>query len=102
MAMTYTTSLREGQAGASVEIERFKVTTSSVVVTIKTSQAGAVTIAGPGLKRTTRKVAAGTRVMTVALTQAGKAERAGRKTIKLSVSLKTSIKTVSRSAEIKL
>jgi hypothetical protein len=102
MAMTYTTSPREGQAGASVEIEKFKVTTSSLVVTIKTSQAGAVTIAGPGLKRTTKTVAAGTRVMTLALTQAGKAERAGRKTIKLSVSLKTSIKTVSRSAEISL
>src|SRR5665213_3369925 len=102
IALTYTTSPREGQASASVKIEKFKVTTSSLVVTIKTSRAGTVTITGPGLKKTTRTVAAGTRVMTVVLTKAGKAERAGRKKIKLSVSLKTSIKTVSRSVEIKL
>jgi hypothetical protein len=101
-ALTYTTSPREGQASASVKIEKFKVTTSSLVVTIKTSRAGAVTITGPGLKKTTRTVAVGTRVMTVALTKAGEAERAGRKKIKLLVNLKTSIKTVSRSVEIKL
>jgi hypothetical protein len=100
-ALTYTTPTA-GEASASVKIEKFKVTTSSLVVTIKTSRAGTVTITGPGLKKTTRTVAAGTRVMTVALTKAGKAERAGRKKIKLSVSLKTSIKTVSRSVEIKL
>ena len=100
-AVTYTTAT-SGEASASVEIQKFKVTTSSLLVTIKTSRAGTMTITGPGLKKTTRTVAAGTRVMTVALTKAGKAERAGRKKIKLSVSLKTSIKTVSRSAEIKL
>jgi hypothetical protein len=98
ISLTYTTA----EASASVKIEKFKVTASSLVVTIKTSRAGAVTITGPGLKKTTRTVAAGTRVITVALTQAGKAERAGRRKIKLSVSLKTRIKTVSRSAEIKL
>jgi hypothetical protein len=101
ITLTYTTATA-GEASASVKIEKFKVTTSSLVVTIKTSRAGTVTITGPGLKKTTRTVAVGTRVMMVALTKAGKAERAGRKKIKLSVSLQTSIKTVSRSAEIKL
>jgi hypothetical protein len=101
IALTYTTATAP-EASASVKIEKFKVTTSSLVLTIKTSRAGTVTITGPGLKKTTRTVAVGTHVMTVALTKAGKAERAGRKKIKLSVSLKTSIKTVSRSAEIKL
>ncbi len=100
-ALTYTTATA-GEASASVKIEKFKVTASSLLVTIKTSRAGTVTIAGPGLKKTTTTVAAGTRVMTVALTNTGKAERAGRKKIKLSVSLKLSIKTVSRSVEIKL
>jgi hypothetical protein len=100
-ALTYTTATA-GEASASVKIETFKVTTSSLLVTIKTSRAGTVTITGPGLKKTTRTVAAGTRVMTVALTKAGNAERAGRKKIKLSLSLKMSIKTVSRSVEIKL
>jgi hypothetical protein len=100
-ALTYTTATA-GEASASVKIEKFKVTTNSLVVTIKISRAGTVTITGPGLKKTTRTVAAGTRVMTVALTKAGKAERAGRRKIKLSVSLKTSIKTVSRSVEINL
>jgi hypothetical protein len=99
IALTYTTATAPS---ASVEIEKFKVTTSSLVVTIKASRAGTVTITGPGLKKTTRTVAVGTRVMTVALTKAGEAERAGRKKIKLSVSLKMSIKTVSRSVEIKL
>jgi hypothetical protein len=98
IAATYATA----EASASVKIEKFKVTTRSLEVTIKTSRAGTVTVTGPGLKRTARTVAAGTRVMTVALTKAGKAERAGRKKIKLSVSLKTSTKTVSRSVEIKL
>jgi hypothetical protein len=92
----------EEEASASVKIEKFKVTTSSLVVTIKTSQAGTVTITGRGLKKTTRTVAAGTHKMTVALTKAGKAERKGHKKIKLSVSLKMSIKTVSRSVEVKL
>jgi hypothetical protein len=100
-ALTYTTATA-GEASASVKIEKFKATTSSLMLTIKTSRAGTVTITGPGLKKTTKTVAAGTRVMTVALTKAGKAERAAREKIKLSVSLKTSIKTVSRSAEIKL
>ena len=101
ISLTYTTAAA-GEASASVKIEKFKVTASSLVVTIKTSRAGTVTITGPGLKKTSRTVAAGTPVMTVALTKAGKAERAGRKKIKLSVSLKMSIKTVSRSVEIKL
>jgi hypothetical protein len=92
----------EEETSASVKIEKFKVTTSSLVVTIKTSRAGTVTIIGPGLKKTTRTVPAGTHEMTVALTRAGKAERKRHKKIKLSVSLKMSIKIVSRSVEIKL
>jgi len=92
----------EPALGASVKIEKVKVTASSLAVTIKTSQAGAVTITGPGLKKTSKTLSPGTHEVRVALTKAGKAERKHHKKIKLTVSLKTAGTTVSNSKEIEL
>ena len=93
---------RAEEAGASVKIEKVKVTASSIVVTIKTSQAGTVTITGPALKKTVKTLGAGTHVVTVALTKAGRAERRARKKIKLTATLKVGSRTVASSLRIKL
>jgi hypothetical protein len=99
---TYRPSKREREhAGASLQLETVGVTARSVVVTIKTSRAGTVTITGPGLKKTVKTLAAGTHHVTVALTKAGTTERKSHKQIKVAVSLNTSGRTVSGS-EIRL
>ncbi len=88
-------------AGASIKIVKVKVTASELKVTVKTSQAGTVTLRGPGLKKTSKTLAAGTHVVTVALTKAGKAARRAHKKIKLAASLKVGIKTVSSSLRVR-
>jgi hypothetical protein len=92
----------EEEASASVKIEKLRVAASSIVVTLKTSEPGTVTITGPGLKKTVKTLAAGTQKVTVPLTKAGKIASKGHKKIKLSVSLETNIKTVFASERIKL
>jgi len=90
------------KVAATVKIEKVKVTTSAVVVTIKQSAPGTVTITGPGLKKTIKSLAAGIHRVTVALSKAGKAARSAHKRIKLAVSLKTSSGTAVSSEKIKL
>ena len=87
---------------ASVKIEKVKIARSGLVITLRASQEGTVTIAGPGLRKTVRTVPAGIERVVVAFTEAGRAERKQRKKIKLAVSLKTSSTTVSGSEKIKL
>lgn len=77
------------------------MSSSSVTVTLETSQAGTVTISGPGLKTTTKSVAAGTSQVKVALTKVGKHDRKHHKQVKLTVQLKAEGKTVSESKTIK-
>jgi hypothetical protein len=86
----------------SVGIGKVKVMANSLVISIKTSQPGTVTISGPGLKRTVKSVVAGTNRVIVALTKAGKAARKAGKKIKLVIILKAGSKTASSSAKIKL
>ena len=74
----------------------------SLVVTIKMSASGTVTITGPGLKKTVKGLAVGTHELTVPLTKAGRAERSARKRIKLEVTLRTSGGTVASSEKVKL
>jgi hypothetical protein len=93
---------QEATGGPSVGIGKVKVTAHSLVITIKTTQAGTVTISGPGLRRTVKTLAAGTNRVTVALTKAGKAARKAGKKIKLTVTLKSGGKTVSSSKKFKL
>ncbi len=86
---------------ASVMIIKAKVGSSSVTVTLETSQAGTVTISGAGLKTTTKSVAAGASQIKVALTKLGRRDRKHHKQVKLTVQLKAEGKTVSESKTIK-
>ncbi len=93
---------RREEAAASVKLEKVKVTAKDLVLTIKTSEKGTVTITGPGLKKTVETLGAGTHVVKVPLTKTGKADRAHGKKIKLTLSLKVDARTVSSSKAIKL
>lgn len=90
------------ELGAAVKVEKVKITTKGVVATIKTSEPGTVTISGPGVRKTTKSLAAGTYHLTVALTKFGRTERQEHKKIKLAVSLKVGSRSVSGSQEIRL
>ena len=63
---------------------------------------GTVTITGPGLKKTVRKLAAGTHQLKVPFTTVGDAEHRAHKRIKLAASLKTTGGTVASSEKVKL
>jgi hypothetical protein len=90
------------EVGASVKIQKVRVARNHLVVTIETSEPGAVTISGRGLKKTTESLPAGTHQITIAFTKAGKAEREKHTKIKLFASLKVDGTTTSGSKEIKL
>jgi len=79
-----------------------KASAKSLTVTIKSSQGGTATITGPGLKKTVKALPTGTHKVTVLLTKMGEAERREGKNIKITVSLKTSIRTVSATEKVKL
>lgn len=88
--------------GASVKIEKMKLTASGLLVTIMTSRAGTVAITGPGLKKTIKTLGAGTHQVRVAYTKAGKTARAHHKKIKVVASLKAGGATASSSKQIRL
>jgi hypothetical protein len=71
-------------------------------VTLAASQAGTVTISGPGLKTTTKSVAAGAVQVEVVLTEAGKRDRKHHKKIKITARLKTAGRIVSGSKTVRL
>jgi hypothetical protein len=86
----------------SVTIVKVKVGTGGVTVTLDASQAGTVTITGPGLKTTTKRVAAGTMRIKVPLTKAGKRDHRHHKKVKIMVELTDVGKTVSGSRTVRL
>ena len=75
---------------------------SGVTVTLEASQAGTVTISGPGLKTTAKKVAAGTDQIKVMLTKTGKRDRKHHKKVKLTFELKAGGEMVSGSKTVEL
>jgi hypothetical protein len=87
---------------AAVKIGKVKITAKAALVTVKTSEPGTVTISGQGLRKTAVKLAAGTHHIKVALTKFGKAERRGRKQIKLAVSLKVGKRSVPGAEKVRL
>jgi hypothetical protein len=87
---------------ASVRIVKVKASSSGLAITLDASKAGTVTISGPGLKTTAKKVAAGTNQIKVMLTKTGKHDREHHKKVKLTVQLKAAGKTVSESKTVKL
>jgi hypothetical protein len=87
---------------ASVRIVKVKASSSGLAITLDASKAGTVSISGPGLKTTAKKVAAGTNQIKVMLTKTGKHDREHHKKVKLTVQLKAAGKTVSESKTVKL
>jgi len=92
----------EEERHATVKIDKVKVSTARVLVTVRLTHAGTVTITGTGLKKTVVSLAAGTHQIPVALSAAGKAERKHGKRIKLAASLKMSARTVKSSEKVRL
>jgi hypothetical protein len=102
--LTYGATLEPGRKlhAAILKIEQVKITGDSVLVTIKTTESGIVTITGAGLRRAVKTLAAGTHKVPVPLTSTGKGERRQHKKIKLSISLTVDSTTVSASEKINL
>lgn len=92
----------EEELHAAVRVEKIRIATHRVFVTIKTSEPGVVTVKGVGLKKAIKTLLPGTRRLTIDLTKAGRDDRRAHKKVKLSISLKVHSRTVSASREIKL
>jgi hypothetical protein len=89
-------------AAASIKIIKVAVSSTTVTVTLGTSQVGSVTISGSGLRATTKIVTAGTSRIKVALTRAGKRDRLHHQRVKLAVQLAIGDKVVVGSRTVKL
>jgi hypothetical protein len=85
-----------------VEIKRTRVRGDAVLVTIATSAKGTVTISGAGLKRTRKKLGAGTHRLRVSFTKEGRTARAHRRTTRLRASLAGGGQRVAKITTIKL
>ena len=92
----------QAHAGESIEIERVTASARSVVVTIRTSPRGAVTLSGPGLRTLVTALSAGTHKIKVALTKIGRADRRRHRRVKLAVTLDPGGRTVSSVREVRL
>ena len=90
------------ERSASVKVEKTKVSATAVTLTLKLTIGGSVTITGPGLKKTTISLSAGTHVVKVSLTAAGKSERKHHKKIKLTVGERVDSRSLSASEKVKL
>jgi hypothetical protein len=87
------------EAKASVKIESVKLTAAGLLVKVKTSEPGAVTVTGTGLKKTTKTLPAGTHTLKIPVS---KKARAKHQKTKLTVSLKVGSKTVTASKKLTL
>jgi hypothetical protein len=77
-----------GGCGPTVSITKTKLKGNSLLVTLKTSAAGRVTIAGAGLKTTTKKsLAKGSHTITVALTKVGRTARKHKRKVTVKATL---------------
>ena len=92
----------KARTSVKVVIRHVKVTATALLVTVRTSSKGAVTLSGEGLHKIVETLGAGVHELRLALTKAGRTLRQHSKTIKLSASLKTARQTVSSSKEIEL
>jgi hypothetical protein len=90
-------------AKPSVKITKTKLKGNTLLVTVKTSANGTITISGSDLKTTTKKnVKAGSNQITVGLTNAGKTAKTLRKTTKLRASLTVGKQPVATTISVKL
>jgi hypothetical protein len=89
-------------AAPTVAIEKFKVTSSTLDVKVKTSVGGTVTITDAALRKTVVKLASGIHTVKVPLSKSGRRDLGRHTKIKVSVSLKVSAATVSTSEKVRL
>lgn len=90
-------------AATSIKIVKIKLTRGGVQVTVRSSQAGSITLSGAGLKRgTIAKAVAGSHTVTLKLSAAGKRDRAHHRKVTVTVSLGTSLTSVAASSAVKL
>ena len=87
------------EAKASVKIESVKLTAAGLLVKVKTSESGTVTVTGAGLKKTAKTLPAGTHTLKIAV---NKKARAKHQKTRVTVSLKVGTKTVSTSKKLTL
>jgi hypothetical protein len=88
--------------GPKIAITKKKLTGNSITVTVKTTVKGVVTITGPGLRKTTKTLGAGSHTIKVPLTANGRTARNKHHKIKIKAALKAGKKTVSKTAGLKL
>jgi hypothetical protein len=89
-------------AKPSVTIAKTKVKGNELLVTVKTSQTGAVKISGVGLKSTVKRgLKAGARRIGVPFTKAGRTAKSHHRKIKLRVSLTVGTQSATRTATVK-
>jgi hypothetical protein len=90
-------------ARATVTITKTKLATNSLLVTVKTSTQGTVTISGMGLRTTTYKnLKAGTHQIKVPFTKIGKAAKLHHKKTNLRVSLTVGKQTIAKTKAVRL
>lgn len=92
----------EEESKASLKLGKARAAANSTVVRVTTSEAGVVTVGGPGLKTTVKSMGPGTHVITVPFTKAGKAARRQRKTIEISVGFKVGGRNLTSAQKFKL
>jgi hypothetical protein len=90
-------------AKPSVKITKTKLKGNTLLVTVKTSANGTITVSGSDLKTTTKKnVKAGSHQITVALSNAGKTAKTHRKKTKLRAGLTVGKQAVATTISVKL
>ena len=92
----------EEELHAGVTLGDVKVSKHGLLVTIKTSEPGVVTIKGPGLRSIAETLSPGAYRIVVVLTKAGTRDRRAHERIKLSVTEKVGARTVEASEKVKL
>lgn len=92
----------EEELHATVRVSRVKTSKHGLLVTIRTSEPGVVTLKGSGLKSIDKTLSSGTHRIVVLLTKAGKRDRRAHERIELSVTEKVGARTVVTSHKVTL
>ncbi len=95
-------ALEELERRASVKIERVKVSAKSLSVTLRVAEPGVVTLSGPGVRRRSLQLTAGTHTVKLTLTSNGRKARLARRRIKLTAAEKVGSRAVAASKLVRL
>jgi hypothetical protein len=86
----------------SFKIKKARVKGNAVLITLTTTQSGTVTVAGSGLKTTRKKLGAGTHLIVVPLTRAGRGARKHHRSTRIKISAKSMDGSASKTATMGL